>query len=235
MQAGGVAAAADPARLRTLCCLLDGRARTAAELARAAGVTAVAQDAQLAALLEQRLLRVAATGRRRYYALRDAETAQRVRALAGAVRQAPFVPRTPVPLRAARTCYDHMAGTWAVALGARLLRMRWLRPPATAGADCSVTPAGVTGLRGLDIDVGALRRGHRRLAYPCLDWSERRPHIGGALGAALLCRFLQRGWVVRDTGSRALEVTRSGQQALRARFHVDPQGSRGGRDQFRRR
>lgn len=220
ISAHGSAAAVSQARLRTLCCLLDGRARTATELARAVGVAVVVEDAQLAALLEQRWLRVAAAGRRRYYALRDAEAAIRVRAMAGAVPQALFVPNTPAALRTARTCYDHMAGTWAVALHARLLALRWLRSPATGGADCSVTRAGVAGLLDLGIDVGALQQSHRRLAYPCLDWSERRPHVGGALGAALLLQFVQRGWVVRVAGSRALDVTRAGRQAMRTRFRI---------------
>lgn len=218
----GIAAAiAEPARTRMLCCLLDGRARTGTELAIVGGVSASTASTHLAKLAERRLVGVTAQGRHRYYRLHDANVAAALEALtvvAGAPR-ARFAPRTPERLRAARTCYDHMAGALAVALHDALFERRWLSP--SNQGDYGVTRAGIAAFAELGVDVSAARAARRRFACGCLDWSERRPHLAGALGAAVLASALRRGWVARDIDSRTLAVTRKGRGALRERFGIE--------------
>src|SRR5574337_2015117 len=218
------AAIAEPARARMLCRLLDGHARTGTELSIVAGVGASTTSAHLARLVAQGLVKVAAQGRHRYYSLASAHVAAALEALtvvAGAPR-APFMPNTPGRLRSARTCYDHMAGALAVALHDRMFALRWLsHAPARGDAAYEVTKTGSTALIELGVDVAAARAARRRFACGCLDWSERRPHLAGALGAALLELSLQRKWVVRDLDSRALSVTAKGNRDLRTSFGVE--------------
>jgi DNA-binding transcriptional ArsR family regulator len=218
--AGIAAAIAEPARARMLCLLLDGHARTSTELATVAGVSASTASVHLAKLTERRLVKVLPQGRHRYYSLHDAHVAAALEALtvvAGEPRAA-FVPNTPERLRVARTCYDHMAGTLAVRLHDRLFALRWL----SRGDDAyEVTRAGTEGLLGLGVDVDAARTSRRCFACGCLDWSERRPHLAGALGAGVLQTMLDRKWIVRDLDSRALEMTRAGQRAFRDRFGIE--------------
>lgn len=129
-------------------------------------------------------------------------------------------PRTPPELRAARTCYDHLAGRLGVALYDALFAAGWLAH--ADGAEVTLTRAGERALAALGVDAGAARACKRRFAYGCLDWSERRPHLAGALGAALAQALLQRGWVARVPGSRAVRVTRAGARELARRFGVTP-------------
>lgn len=215
---------AEPARARMLCRLLDGHARTGTELAIVGGVSASTASAHLAKLLARRMVKVTAQGRHRYYSLANAHVATALEALtvvAGAP-QASFVPNTPDRLRAARTCYDHMAGALAVALHDRMFAKRWLsNAPAQGDGAYEVTRAGSIALAELGVDVDIARAARRRFACGCLDWSERRPHLAGALGAALLDMSLQRKWIVRDLDSRALNVTRNGRRALRERFGIE--------------
>jgi DNA-binding transcriptional ArsR family regulator len=218
------AAIAEPARTRMLCCLLDGRARTGTELAIVAGVSPSTASLHLAKLSERGLVAVQAQGRHRYYSLHDGNVATALEALsvvAGSTRD-PFVPSTPERLRAARTCYDHMAGALAVTLHDRLFALRWLSKSGAGGGDgdYEVTAAGNEGFAALGIDVAAARRLRRRFACACLDWSERRPHLAGALGAAMLDAALRRKWVIRDLDSRTLAITRVGRRALRDRLGV---------------
>ncbi len=218
------AAIAEPARTRMLCCLLDGRARTSTELAIVGGISPSTASVHLAKLAARQLVKVAAQGRHRYYSLRDANVAVALEALtvvAGAAGGT-FVPGTPARLRAARTCYDHMAGALAVALHDRLFELRWLAEAGIDSENYDVTRAGKEALAGLGVDVDAARAQRRRFACGCLDWSERRPHLAGALGAALLTRVLERGWLERDVDSRVLGVTRSGRRAFRERFGIEP-------------
>jgi DNA-binding transcriptional ArsR family regulator len=219
--AGIAAAIAEPARARMLCLLLDGHARTGTELAAVAGVSASTASVHLAKLTERRLVKVLPQGRHRYYSLHDAQVAAALEALTVVAGEphASFGPHTPGRLRMARTCYDHMAGTLAVRLHDRLFALRWL---SRRGDAYDVTRAGAEGLRGLGVDVDAVRASRRRFACGCLDWSERRPHLAGALGAGLLQAVLDRKWIVRDLDSRALSVTGSGRRALRDRFGIEP-------------
>ncbi len=216
------AAIGEPARTRMLCCLLDGHARTGTELAAVADVTPSTASVHLARLRDERLVKILARGKHRYYSLESADVAEALEALmivAGGPRDR-FVPSTPPRLRAARTCYDHMAGAVAVSLHDRLRERRWIAGSAGNG-DYEITGAGSDALGRLGIDVRAARSSRRRLAYPCVDWSERRPHVGGALGAALLGLAVRRKWVDRDMDSRILSVTPAGRREMKARFGVD--------------
>lgn len=217
------AAIGEPARARMLYCLSDGHARTSTELAVVAEVTPSTASVHLQRLKAQRLVKVHAQGKHRYYSLEGPDVASALEALSvlagGGARQA-FTPNTPHRLRAARTCYDHIAGTLGVALHDRCTARRWLEHGASADDAYDLTPAGERAFTELGIDVGTVRGLRRRFAFACLDWSERRPHLGGALGAALLGVALMRKWVAQDLDSRALRVTAAGERELLSRFGV---------------
>ncbi|RMN25722.1 ArsR/SmtB family transcription factor, partial [Pseudomonas savastanoi] len=170
---------------------------TATELAALADIGASSASGHFARLREQGLVEMLVQGRHRYYRLTNAQVAQALEALLLLTQHsaAPFKPNTPSALRQARTCYDHCAGEVAVKLHDALLNA-------------------------LGIDVDAVRQQRRRLAYACLDWSERAPHIGGALGAALLELMLTRGWVSRHLDSRALKLTAKGVGGMAKVFGV---------------
>lgn len=214
------AAIAEPARTRMLYCLMDGHARTSTELAVVAEVSPSTASVHLARLLEQQLVQVTTQGRYRYYRLENASVAAALEALtvlAGKAR-GEFVPNTPPRLRAARTCYDHMAGAVAVSLHRRFLEEAWLVEDPDQGGDYELTRkgAGVFTAAGMDLDTARSQR--RRFACACLDWSERQPHMAGALGAALLKTTLKRKWMVKDLDSRALRLTSLGRRELSQRF-----------------
>jgi DNA-binding transcriptional ArsR family regulator len=217
------AAIGEPARASMLYCLLDGRARTSTELAMVAEVTPSTASVHLQRLKAERLVKVLAQGKHRYYSLEGASVAAALEALsvlAGGKRNA-FMPNTPNRLRTARTCYDHIAGTLGVALHDRIQVMGWLAdgPGASGGENAyELTPRGANAFGGLGIDLEATRRLRRRFAYACVDWSERRPHLGGAVGATLLHLALKRKWVVQEPDSRALTITRLGQREMQTRF-----------------
>jgi DNA-binding transcriptional ArsR family regulator len=215
-------AIAEPARARMLCCLLDGHARTATELAAVGEVAASTASAHLARLKEQRLVESVAQGKHRYFRLAGSEVAAVLEGLlvvAGAPRSE-FQPSTPSRLRAARTCYDHMAGTAGVALHDRLHAQGWLQA-AGEGDDYELTADGAVALESLGIDIEGARRSRRRFACACLDWSERRPHLGGALGAAWLQLSLRRGWVRQALDGRALALTPKAQREMPELFGLD--------------
>lgn len=212
------AAIGEPARARMLYCLADGRARTATELAMVGEVAPSTASVHLQRLKAQRLVKVVAQGKHRYFTLAGADVGAALEALnvlAGG-RQ-PFAPNTPTELRGARTCYDHIAGTLGVALFDRFVALGWLAVAARSDA-CDVTSAGASGFEALGIDVASARPLRRRFAFACLDWSERRPHLGGALGAAVLQIALRKKWVAREMDSRALTITSWGKRELRSRL-----------------
>jgi DNA-binding transcriptional ArsR family regulator len=215
------AAIGEPARASMLYCLMDGHARTSTELAAVAEVSPSTASAHLNRLKAERLVKVLVQGRHRYYSLEGRAVAKALEGLlvlAGGARDT-FVPNTPSRLRLARTCYDHMAGTVSVGLHDRLQELGWLSGDLTTGEDgYCVTVAGTKAFEALGIDLMATRTMRRRFAYACLDWSERRPHIGGALGAALLTVALKKRWVTRDLDSRALGVTNFGRREMLCRF-----------------
>jgi len=214
-EASSIAAAiGEPARARILYCLMDGRARTSTELAVVAEVSPSTASTHLQRLRSQDLVRVFAQGKHRHYSLASAEVAATLEALSVlALRpRTAFIPTTPPQLRAARTCYDHIAGRLGVSLHERLTAMRWLT------SSYEITPEGDAVLRAMGIDLDAARASRRRFTFPCLDWSERRPHLAGAFAAALLALALKRKWVVPDLDSRILRVTHFGQRELWERF-----------------
>jgi DNA-binding transcriptional ArsR family regulator len=210
----------EPTRARMLYCLLSGHARTSTELGVVAEVSPSTASVHLAKLKEQRLVKVVALGKHRYYSLQGASVAAALEALliVAAASGARLVPNTPIRLRDARTCYDHMAGRVAVSLHDRFRKLEWLAAGAMGDNSHDVTRDGAKELSALGMDVEATRALRRRFAYACVDWSERRPHIGGALGAAVLKLALKRGWVVPDLDSRALFVTPAGYREMHRRF-----------------
>jgi DNA-binding transcriptional ArsR family regulator len=228
------AAIGEPARAAMLFSLLDGHARTTTELAAVSGVTMSTASVHLQRLMTQRLVTVVVQGKHRYYSLAGPEVAAALEALsvvAGGASRDAFVPRTPQRLLAARTCYDHIAGALGVAIHDRCVDAGWIVPLAGRQAGYDVTAAGARALERIGVDVSAARGLRRRFAFACLDWSERRPHIGGALGAVILGAALRRKWVARDLDSRALSVTRAGQRELHTGIglSLDNQVSSGGR------
>lgn len=218
------AAIGERARARMLYSLLDGHARTSTELAAVAEVTPSTASVHLSRLREERLVKVLVQGKHHYFSLAGSQVADALESLSvlAGGPDAAFQPSTPKQLRGARTCYDHMAGVLAVALTDRILRNGWLIPDTRAKSDgYEVSKQGSEAFAQLGIDLDAARALRRRLAYACLDWSERRPHLGGALAAALLKLALKRKWVLQDPEGRALELTRVGRRELQSRFGVD--------------
>ena len=218
----------EPARARMLYSLVDGRARTSTELALVASVSPSTASVHLNRLKIERLVKVVVQGKHRYYSLEGPNVASVLEALSVLAGGVPgkFVPNTPSRLRAARTCYDHIAGTLGVSLHDRFKALRWLSADST-GVDnaYSLTPEGANAFQALGIDLEATRKLRRRFAFACLDWSERRPHVGGALGAAVLKLALKRRWVVQDLDDRTLGITNLGRREMSGRFglHCPPQ------------
>lgn len=207
------AAIGEPARARILYCLMDHHARTSTELAVVADVSPSTASAHLNRLRSERLVRMQVQGKHRYYSLGGPDVAsvlEGLSVLAGSTRRS-FVPNTPNRLRTARTCYDHIAGTLGVGLHDRMTALGWL---SAEEPSYDLTANGTNGLKALGIDIAATRALRRRFAFGCLDWSERRSHIGGALGAALLAMAVTRKWVARDLDSRALSITRTGRREM---------------------
>ena len=214
------AAIGEPARARMLYCLVDGRARTSTELSVVADISPATASAHLQRLSTQRLVTVLAQGRHRYYSLGGANVAAALEALSVLTSGSRdvFVPNTPSRLRTARTCYDHIAGVLGVSLHERFRELGWLSDSTVSNKAYQVTVRGTEALEALGIDVEATRNRRRCLAYACVDWSERRPHIGGAVGAALLKLALKQEWVIQDLDCRALTITKHGRREMLARF-----------------
>lgn len=215
----GIAAAiGEPARARMLYCLMDGHARTSTELSVVAEVSPSTASVHLNRLKSAHLVKVLVQGKHRFYSLERTGVARKLEGLsvlAGGSRHK-FLTSAPSRLRAARTCYDHMAGTLGVSLHDRFKVLGWLSPG--RGSAYDLTANGTKAFKALGIDLLATRKLRRRFAFPCMDWSERRPHVGGALGAALLKLALNRKWVVQDLDSRALTVTNLGRREMLTRF-----------------
>ena len=191
---------ADKSRARMLCMLMDGRAWTATELSAAADISPSTASAHLAKLVGQGFVVCLAQGRHRYYRLSSAAVAdllERLMEIAWAGQAGPPI-TTPVYLRRARTCYDHLAGEVAVSLYQRLTGRGWLTEDGSA----------------------LTAQGNIALAQLGLDWSERRYHLGGALGAALLSWFEQQRWLEKDIGSRCVHITAKGAQGLKRHFDI---------------
>ena len=215
----------DPTRAAMCLSLVGGEARPAGELAARAGVSAQTASNHLARLIAGRILRVEQQGRWRYYRLAGAEVGHAVEALAV------LAPSMPHPsagnglngagdrLAEARTCYGHLAGRLGVMLADALIAQRWLEED---GRCYRVSSAGRQALGALGIEVRD--RANQPAARRCLDWTERRPHVAGPVGTALASLALERGWVRRVRGSRAVVVTPAGGVALRKIFNVRWEG-----------
>jgi len=215
---------AEPTRAAMLTAMLDDRPLAAGELARLAGVSPATASAHLARLLHGGLVTVIRQGRHRYYRLAGPEVAAAMEALAH------LSPVTPVrslrqsqdatALAQARTCYDHLAGRAGVALLDALLARKLLVAPQANGLPdrFDVTAAGLATLSSFGLDMGVLKRTRRRFAGACLDWTERKPHLNGALGAAITARLLGLGWIERGPRRRAVRVTPAGAEGLAATF-----------------
>ena len=216
---------ADPARARILRTLIDGTMRPAGELAYAAEISAQSASAHLAKLVDGGLLAAEAQGRHRYFRIASAEVADAIESLASlSVAIKPRAPRDPLPSKAvpiqflySRTCYDHLAGETAVQVCEAMVKARWL---AADGRDFRVTRLGGKKLAALNVDLEAARRTRRVFARACVDLTQRRPHVGGALGAALLDLYIARGWILRARRSRVVSITPKGQEAFRRMFGI---------------
>ena len=205
----------EPARATMLWTLLDGRALTATELAICADVSSQSASMHLGKLVQAEVLKAASQGRHRYYQLARPEIAYVVEALANLVPERKKGQQAATPpangVRYCRTCYDHLAGKVAVAITGTLVQQEIL---AEADDSYAITSSGVDWLEKLGIDIAALSRQRRQFARQCLDWSERKHHVAGTLGAALLNKWLEHGWIKRQKNSSAAIVTAQGQRGF---------------------
>ena len=209
---------ADPARFAMLMLLMDDGARPAGELANAAGVSMSTASSHLHKLVGAGFLRVHAQGRHRYFRLARADVARAVEALAGLT--APKLrgrEQAPASFRRARTCYDHLAGELGVQITQSWVAQGWL----LLKEDCyHVPPAGRRELASLGIAIEALGARGRRLARPCIDSTERRPHLAGKLGGALARKLFELRWLGRSTAPREVRITVKGREELARRFGI---------------
>ena len=211
----------DPARANILSALLDGRGYTAGELAFAAHVSPQTASGHLAKLAQAKLVTFTPAGRHRYYRLAGPHVAAMLESIMAVVAAAPprcRPPRVPDDMRTARMCYDHLAGRLGVAL-ADTLQARGFVEFGTDGG--IVTNAGDMFFSELGIDIAAARNGRRAFCRPCIDWSERRPHLAGAVGAALAKHLFDLNWIARVRDKRVVAITPKGRLALARTFGVD--------------
>jgi DNA-binding transcriptional ArsR family regulator len=205
----------DPARADALTALMSGRALTATELAATAGVTKQTMSAHLSKLLDASLVAVDQQGRHRYFRLADDDVAGLLECLMGVAFRSGACrilasPREPA-LRKARICYDHLAGEVGVAVYEALLHHRVLKMSQTG---LKLTESGIEWFAHIGVDAVAVARQRRTFCRPCMDWSERRYHLAGSLGAALLFRFHDLGWAKRDKNSRVIRLTPKGDREV---------------------
>jgi DNA-binding transcriptional ArsR family regulator len=204
---------ADPARAAMLTALLDRQPKSAGELAMVAGVSAQSASMHLAQLLAGGFLRVSAEGRHRYYRMARPEIAHAIESLGAISTVQKYRPAgASRELCYARTCYDHLAGELAIRLADMMERKHFLR--AKNEREYEITSDGEKFLSDWQINVGELRKSRRNFARRCLDWTERRDHLAGAVGAAICKKMIEVRWITRDKKSRAVHVTHAGQKEL---------------------
>lgn len=212
----------DPARANMLAALMGGTALTASELALEAGVTLPTASAHLAKLADGGLTRVERQGRYRYYRLADHQVAAMLESIMGVA--ATLGPRKVLPgprdagMREARVCYDHLAGTMGVALFDGLVARGVV---IREGERLELTRKAPAFFASLEIDVAALRKGRRPVCRACLDWSVRRTHLAGALGAAIYDRVMAGKWARRQPDGRAVTFTPKGREIFTRLFLTD--------------
>lgn len=208
-------AIADPSRVSILCALMDGRAWTATELSAAANIAPSTTSAHLTKLLNSHLVSCLSQGRHRYYRLAGSDIAQLLETLMGVSMkleyQAPI--STPIHLRKARTCYDHLAGEIAVQIYEFMDTNGWF-----TSKENTLSVIGIAQFQSLGINITAPTK--RKMACACLDWSERRMHLGGSAGAALLHTFEQNEWIMKTVGYREVIFTTRGKEALQRIFGI---------------
>lgn len=212
----------DPARANMLTALMGGQALTATELSQAAGVTLQTASAHLSKLEEGGLLSQRKQGRHRYFALADTETGTLLETIMGFAARRGHLRHRPGPkdpaLRKARICYDHLAGDYGVRMLDSLIKRGVITRD---GETLAITEQGRGELTGIGIDLPALGSNRRPLCKSCLDWSERRSHLAGTLGKALLSHFLAEGWAHRSAESRAIRFTKAGESRFLALFPLE--------------
>jgi len=204
----------DPARARMLTAVMSGKALTATELALEAGVAASTASTHLAKLTVGQILAIEKQGRHRYFRLFDAEVAEMLEELMEiASRRGPRRRTGPADpaLRVARVCYDHLAGERGVWLFDQLRDRKLID-------DCALAPSAAPFFTRLGIDIASLSKSRRPICRPCLDWSERRHHLGGGLGAAILDRIFALRWARREMNSRAVVFSANGERSLQRLF-----------------
>jgi DNA-binding transcriptional ArsR family regulator len=209
----------DPARANMLTALMGGKALTATELAGTAGITLQTASSHLSKLETGVLIGQRKQGRHRYFALADDDVGLLLESLMGFAAHRGFTrhrtgPKDPA-LRKARVCYNHLAGDYGVRMLDSLVAEEVITG---AGDDLSLTDTGAEKMTALGIDLSALTRSRRPVCRTCLDWSERRSHLAGSLGQALLTLFLDKGWARRETDSRAVRFTGTGEKEFAKLF-----------------
>jgi len=215
------ALAGDPARANMLTALMSGKALTASELANEAGVTAQTASSHLAKLEDGRLISAVKQGRHRYFRLADRDVAEMLEKMMGVAARAGHLRTRTGPgdpaMRKARVCYDHLAGEMGVQLFDSLMKSRRL---AVRDEDIRLTRGGETFLKEFGIDLTGISHSRRPLCKSCLDWSQRRTHLAGTVGAALFSRIHHLKWARRDKASRAVHFSPEGEARFRRAFPV---------------
>jgi DNA-binding transcriptional ArsR family regulator len=210
----------DPVRANILWTLLDGRAYTASELAAAAEISAPNCSMHLAKLIKAELLSVEAQGRHRYYTFSRPEVAYAVEAIASLVPQhsRDAAQKDDPPIRVCRTCYDHLAGRVGVQLAECLVKQKIL---IQNKKQFDLTPKGIRWFVDHGIDPAKLQQQRRNFSRTCLDWTERRPHLAGSLGAAVLQMMMHEQWLRKMPNTRAVQVTPKGRKALSVELKLE--------------
>jgi len=209
---------ADETRAEILCSLMDGRAHTGSELARHIGVAASTVSEHLSRLFDSGIVTVEPQGRHRYWRLADAEVARLLEGL-GALTRPLGPPRAPAELVHARTCYDHLAGELAVAIYDQLVADQHL---SSADGHLTINPSGDELLISIGADPDATRDTKRPRARACLDWTQRRHHLAGTAGTALLAAMIDNGWIKRGRTPRSVRITERGRAEIGNAFRLPP-------------
>lgn len=209
----------DPARANMLTALMGGSALTATELATHAGITLQTASSHLAKLEAGGLLSQRKQGRHRYFQLAEDEVGLMLENLMGFAAGRGMTRHRPGPkdpaLRKARVCYNHLAGDYGVRMYDSLIAEKQIE---VTGDDLALTPDGQGRIEALGIDYAALKKSRRPICRTCLDWSERRSHLAGSLGEALLTLFIDKGWAKREANSRVIRFTANGEKAFSELF-----------------
>ncbi len=211
----------DPARANMLTALMSGKALTATELAAEAGITIQTASAHLKKLEAAEMLQHRKQGRHRYFTLADEEVGAVLEAIMGLASKRGLTrtrtgPKDPA-LRKARVCYNHLAGDLGVQLFDGMIAKSWV---SENGDDVELSLEGSKAIEHFGIEISGLRKSRRPMCKSCLDWSERRTHMAGSLGTALLNRFFELGWASREENSRVVRFSSAGEKQLQARFVV---------------